>query len=112
MEGRAGGKEERPPAGLKALPQTVLPDMYGSIGEYSKGSYRIVKGNQMESTAAGYTGVLATLVFAPLAWSSPSPISRWVLPLPPSNTTGSRRFVSSCSESGHGRGQALPRADR
>ena len=63
---RSAGAEERPPAGLKALPQTVLPDMYGAL---SGGNVRLDDGNQSESSAAAYAGVLATLLVAPLAWS-------------------------------------------
>jgi hypothetical protein len=62
---RAAGEEERPPFGLAALPQVVLPNLYGST---QKGSMRIVDGNQMESSAAGYAGLLATLLLAPLAF--------------------------------------------
>jgi hypothetical protein len=64
---RGSGVEERPPAGLIALPQTVLPDMYGAM---AGGSVRFRDGNQLESSAATYTGVLATLLVAPLAWCS------------------------------------------
>ena len=70
MELRSGGREERSPVGLAALPQVVLPRMYGS-GE--AGSLPIFpKGQEtlLESSAAGYTGVLATLVAAPLAFCS------------------------------------------
>lgn len=62
---RAAGEEERPPVGLAALPQIVLPNLYGSS---QKGSMRIVDGNQLESSAAGYAGLLATLLLAPLAF--------------------------------------------
>ena len=56
--------------GLAALPQVVLPDMYGSsqIGSFPlfpEGQY-----NLPESSAAAYAGVLATLLAAPLAWCS------------------------------------------
>jgi len=67
MERRSGGNEERPPAGLSALPQTVLPDLYGAT---RGGSVRIKSGNQIESSAAIYAGLLATLLVAPLAWCS------------------------------------------
>ncbi len=62
---RAAGEEERPPVGLAALPQIVLPNLYGST---QKGSMRIVDGSQLESSAAGYAGLLATLLLAPLAF--------------------------------------------
>ncbi len=64
---RAGGAEERPPVGLAALPQTVLPDIYGS---WHRGSFRIVGGNRLSSSAAAYTGFVATLLLAPLALCS------------------------------------------
>ncbi len=62
---RSAGNEERPPAGLAALPQAVLPDLYGAN---KPGSYRYFDNNQIETTAAAYSGMLATLVLAPLAW--------------------------------------------
>ena len=64
---RAAGEEERPPVGLEALPQVILPNMYGST---QKGSIRMVPGNQLESSAAGYAGLVATLLLAPLAFSN------------------------------------------
>jgi len=67
MARRSAGVEERPPVGLAALPQTVLPDMYGAM---MGGHVRFGGGNQFESSAAAYTGVLATLLVAPLAWCS------------------------------------------
>jgi Bacterial membrane protein YfhO len=65
MSKRAAGEEERPPVGLAALPQIVLPNLYGST---RKGSMRYVDGTQPESSAAGYAGLLATLLLAPLAF--------------------------------------------
>jgi hypothetical protein len=67
MTKRSAGLEERPPIGLSALPETVLPDLYGSD---QTGSLRVARQIQIESAAASYTGVLATLVVAPLAWCS------------------------------------------
>jgi hypothetical protein len=70
MQHRAGGNEERPPIGLAALPQAVLPDMYGSS---ATGSYPIFpkgQGNLQESTAAAYAGVVTTFFAAPLAFFS------------------------------------------
>jgi hypothetical protein len=64
---RGAGEEERPPAGLQALPQTVLPYMYGTR---ETGSLRLVARNEVESSAATYAGMLATLLLAPLAWCS------------------------------------------
>jgi hypothetical protein len=67
MTERSGGSEERPPGGIAALPQTVLPDMYGSDWR-SKTGFRFVAGNQLESSAAAYSGVIASLLLAPLAF--------------------------------------------
>jgi hypothetical protein len=67
MAQRRAGLEERPPVGLAALPQTVLPDLYGAD---RTGSLRVARENQIESAAAAYAGVLATLLAAPLAWYS------------------------------------------
>jgi hypothetical protein len=67
MARRGAGEEERPPVGLAALPQTVLPYMYGTR---ETGSLRLVDRNEVESSAATYTGVLATLLVAPLGWCS------------------------------------------
>ncbi len=67
MARRSAGEEDRPPAGISALPQTVLPDLYGSE---RNGSMRLGDGSEMESSAAAYAGVVATLLAAPLAWCS------------------------------------------
>ncbi len=70
MSERFNGSQERPPVGLAALPQVVLPDMYGST---QKGSFPLFPEGQRnlpESSAAAYAGVLATLLAAPLAWCS------------------------------------------
>jgi Bacterial membrane protein YfhO len=63
---RGRGVEERPPTGLAALPEVLLPDFYGTNkpGE----SLRYFDQNQFESAGAAYTGLLATMVLAPLAW--------------------------------------------
>jgi hypothetical protein len=66
-EARSKGVEERPPVGLESLPQIVLPDFYGST---RYGHLRLVDGDQSESSAGAYAGLLATLVLGPLAWSS------------------------------------------
>lgn len=67
MMKRSGGQlEERPPGDLSALPQAVLPDLYGSK---VAGSLRIAKTINVESTAAAYMGVIAALFLAPLAWT-------------------------------------------
>ena len=67
MVRRSAGLTERPPAGFAALPETVLPDLYGADGT---GSLRVAGQVQIESAAAAYTGVIATLLVAPLAWGS------------------------------------------
>lgn len=67
MAHRSAGQEERPPVGLAALPQIVLPHMYGAM---TGNTFRLVEDSQSESSAAAYAGVLATLLVAPLAWCS------------------------------------------
>jgi hypothetical protein len=70
LERRSAGEEERPPVGMAVLPEVVLPEMYGST---ETGSFYIFpKGqtNLPESTAATYTGAMATLFLAPLAFCS------------------------------------------
>ncbi len=67
MARRGAGQEERPPVGISALPQVLLPDIYGN---YQKGSVRLVSGHQAESSAGAFVGVLATLLAAPLAFCS------------------------------------------
>lgn len=66
-EERAAGKLERPPLGLGELPQIVLPEVYGTT---QPKCVRLVPVNRQESSAATYTGLVATLFLAPLAWSS------------------------------------------
>jgi hypothetical protein len=66
---RGGGVEERPPVGLLALPQIVLPDMYGTYAEPKACPLlEPAVGNQLESPAQCYTGLLATLLLAPWAF--------------------------------------------
>jgi hypothetical protein len=68
---RAKGAEERPPVGLAALPQTVLPLAYGSSQDGA--AYLLAERpghNLLESAAGAYAGLLAALVLAPLAWCS------------------------------------------
>jgi hypothetical protein len=67
MVRRSAGQEERPPVGLRALPEIVLPDFYGADGGKS---VRFGRDPQPESAAAAYAGLVATLLFAPLAWCS------------------------------------------
>jgi hypothetical protein len=70
MARRFAGAEERPPVGLAALPQVVLPKLYGSPERGSVTDFPPGQRNLAESSAATYTGLLATLFVAPLAWCS------------------------------------------
>jgi hypothetical protein len=67
---RAEGLEERPPVGLSALPQLLLPDVYGSTERGGLLLRADVGGNLLESPVAGYAGLLATALVAPLAFFS------------------------------------------
>jgi hypothetical protein len=64
---RQAGQEERPPGGLHELPRLVVPEVYGATRH---GTRLLFMGNLLESAAAGYTGLLATLLLTPLAWCS------------------------------------------
>jgi hypothetical protein len=68
---RSRGEEERPPVGLPALPQMVIPTLYGSTEKGSLPLFPKGQGNVLESSAAGYIGLFATLLLVPLSWSSP-----------------------------------------
>ena len=68
MMHRNAGVEERPPTGLQALPQLVLPDLYGTTEKNSAFIAPAREKNLLESASAAYSGVLATLLVAPLAW--------------------------------------------
>ena len=70
MERRSKGAEERPPIGLTAAPQVVLPDIYGDTATGSTFIPPQYESNLLESPSAAYSGVLATLLVAPLAWCS------------------------------------------
>jgi hypothetical protein len=70
MAHRNEGIEERPPVGLTAMPQVVLPDIYGTIEKGSIFIPPVFEPDLLESASAAYTGVLATLLVAPLAWCS------------------------------------------
>jgi hypothetical protein len=52
------------------LPQTILPDIYGSTQRGYLPLFPQGQGNQLESSATAYAGLLATLLVAPLAWCS------------------------------------------
>jgi hypothetical protein len=62
---RSDGEVETPPRGLSALPQFVLPTIYGSE---RRGSVYIAPGFSLESAAAGYAGLLMALFLGPLGW--------------------------------------------
>ena len=68
MMHRNAGTQERPPTGWQALPQVVLPDLYGTTEKNSAFIAPASETNLIESASAGYAGVLATLLVAPLAW--------------------------------------------
>ena len=67
MAQRSRGAEERPPVGLAALPQVILPKMYGSFERGSVPNFPDGQNHLAESSAAAYAGLLATLFVAPLA---------------------------------------------
>jgi hypothetical protein len=70
MERRSMGAEERSPIGLTAVPQVILPEIYGDTATGSAFIPPQFENNVLESPAAAYAGVLATLLVAPLAWCS------------------------------------------
>ena len=70
MMRRSQGEEERPPIGLDALPQTVVPDMYGASRLGSLPMFPSRQGNQLEGPAMAYVGLLAAFFVAPLAYCS------------------------------------------
>lgn len=68
MMRRGAGVEERPPLGVIALPQIALPDIFGiqrQPGLRYAGGFP-----QQESSAAGYAGVTALLLAAPLGFTN------------------------------------------
>lgn len=64
---RTEGAEERPPIGFSALPQIVVPNVYGTSREDS--AY-LAPGNQLEGPGTAYAGLVLTLILAPLAFRS------------------------------------------
>ena len=70
MERRSQGEEERPPIGIAALPQVVVPHLYGSTEDGYFPVFPTNQGNLLESSATAYAGLLATLLIAPLAFGS------------------------------------------
>jgi hypothetical protein len=71
INSRLVGHLETPPLGWMALPQLVAPDYWGS--ERVNSRFLIANVNRLESAASGYAGLIATLLFAPLALAHP----RW-----------------------------------
>lgn len=67
MARRTQGAEERPPVGLAALPQVVVPEYWGLTID---GSLHVGAGNIPESAVGAFAGLIAALVVAPLAWCS------------------------------------------
>ncbi len=112
MIDRANGHEERPPGGLWALPELLVPLAHGSA---QKGSYRAAPGDLQESASPGFVGIVATLFLAPLAflrrsrrslgvmllilifitvsWSLNIPGMIWLLRRPLMNMMSHNRFV-------------------
>ncbi|MDB5391180.1 MAG: hypothetical protein JWM11_6826 [Planctomycetaceae bacterium] len=67
MQDRLRGVEERPPGGWSMIPLVFVPDAYGSAKHTE---IQIMKGNQFESTASAYAGLVLALFLVPLSWSS------------------------------------------
>ncbi|MEQ2008967.1 MAG: YfhO family protein [Limisphaerales bacterium] len=67
---RGDGQAAIPPIGWKALPQLLIPDFYGH-SQNGSGLVPPSAGNLMQGPAAGYAGLIASLVLAPLAWCNP-----------------------------------------
>ena len=68
LQSRAEGVEERPPGQLANLPLVLLPEAQGST---RRGSIFTGVGNLLESGAGAHTGLIATLLFVPLAFVDP-----------------------------------------
>ena len=70
MSRRAAGNEERPPVGIVALPQVIIPRIHGSTELGSMPLFPETQPNLQESSVGAFVGILATLLLAPLAWLS------------------------------------------
>ena len=70
MELRNKGVEERPPIGLAALPQVLVPHFWGSTEAGFFPVFPKEQGNLLESSSTGYAGLLTALLLAPLAFCS------------------------------------------
>jgi len=68
MAQRSRGHEERPPIGLSALPEVVMPNIYGTDERESYPNYPKGQGNLPEGASSAYAGIFATLLAAPLAF--------------------------------------------
>jgi hypothetical protein len=112
---RGSGEEERPPIGLVSLPQLVVPRIYGTLQKESFMLFPKNEQNLAESPAAGFTGLIASLLIAPLAWGTRRlrsatvflaaiaflglawclgvPVVTWVMRLPLLNLLSYNRFV-------------------
>jgi hypothetical protein len=66
MHRRSTGVEERPPIGISALPEVLSPFHNGAL---RKGWARLRGSNELEGAGAGYAGLLAAVVAAPLAFA-------------------------------------------
>lgn len=70
IQSRAGGAEERPPAGAAALPHALVPDYYGRTTSNTLSIIPYKPANLEESAVGAYAGIIAMLFVAPLAfWS-------------------------------------------
>lgn len=68
MDARASGSEERPPVGLSAACNLILPESDGSSRANS--IYIGAAGNLLESSAGGYAGIMLVCWLVPLSFSS------------------------------------------
>ncbi len=68
MDARAAGSEERPPIGLKAARNLILPEFDG--GSRRGSVYIGDAGNLLESSAGGYAGMLLSCWLIPLSFGN------------------------------------------
>lgn len=116
---RRQGYEERPPIGLLSLPQLALPHIYGTVEKGSLPLFPPNEFNLVETPATGFTGLIASLVLAPLAlgtrrrrsltvfliaiafvgvaWCLNLPGIVWLMRLPGINLLSYNRFVFASS---------------
>ncbi len=113
LETRHSRGDEAPPIGWAAVPQFIMPDIWGA--ERPNHFFAIKGTNRLESGASGYAGYLFAMVFAPLAFLNRSfrwqgvfwivvgalaasylvdvPIVKWIFQMPPFNSLRNQRFV-------------------